>query len=303
MRSLRRATTTARRRLRLPGVHPALPRPGWVEHDAAEIWTAVQATLAELAAPARRADRRHRHHQPARDGGRGIAAPAPLPTAPSSGRTAAPPPAATSCARPATERASATTGLVLDPYFSATKVEWLLTEGGVRADARHCARHRRHLAAVEPDRRPDGGVHATEPSNASRTLLFDIGDLAWSDELLELFGVPRCRPAGGAALGRALRRHRRGLRVPAGIPVSGSPATSRRRCSGRRACEPGMTKNTYGTGSFVLMNVGDDVPRPGGGLLTTVAWTMEPTAPPPTRWRARSSSPAPPSSGCATGSA
>ena len=127
---------------------------------------------------------------------------------------------------------------------------------------------------MEPDRRADGGVHATEPSNASRTMLYDIGALAWSDELLDLFGVPpsclpEVRPSGGRfGTGAPACRCPRGRRSPA------SSATSRPRCSARPASSPGMTKNTYGTGSFVLMNVGDACPPPVEGLLTTVAWTL-----------------------------
>ena len=130
----------------------------------------------------------------------------------------------------------ATTGLVLDPYFTATKAEWLLTEGGV---------------AVTPDLAigtidawvlwnltggPDGGVLATEPSNASRTMLFDIRTLAWSDELLDRFGVPasalpEVRPSSGRFGVTAERAGRAG-----GHPgVRASPATSRRPCSARPA--------------------------------------------------------------------
>src|SRR5262245_31865240 len=168
-----------------------------------------------------------------------------------------------------------TTGLVLDPYFSATKLEWLLTEGGVAASP--------DLAFGTVDSwllwrltgGPDGGVHATEPSNASRTLLFDITALAGSDAMLDLFGVPasclgEVRPSAGR-FGVAAP----GLPLPAGTPISGILGDQQAALFGQACLEPGLTKNTYGTGSFVLMNVGDTCPPPVEGLLTTVAWTME----------------------------
>ena len=208
----------------LPGVHPALPpaRAGW-STTPPRSGRAVQATLAELAAEPRRADRRHRHHRPARDGrGVGPTHRRSRCTGPSSGRTAAPRPAATSCATRASSRiVRATTGLVLDPYFTATKVEWLLTEGGVAADARPGHRHHRRWVLWNLTGGPDGGVLATEPSNASRTMLFDIRALAWSDELLDLFGVPASRAARGAPVERAVRRHRRRHRRARGHPGVG----------------------------------------------------------------------------------
>jgi len=164
------------------------------------------------------------------------------------------------------------TGLVLDPYFSATKLEWLLTEGGVAAGP--------DLAFGTVDSwilwNLTGGVaHATEPSNASRTLLFDIRDLAWAPELTDLFGVPagclpEVRPSGGRFGVTAA-----GTPLPAGIPVSGILGDQQAALFGQACLEPGLTKNTYGTGSFVLMNVGETCPPPVEGLLTTVAWTRE----------------------------
>ena len=174
----------------------------------------------------------------ARRSSRGTAAPASRCTAPSSGRTAAPRPAATSCASEGFEpTVRATTGLVLDPYFTRH-------QGRVAAHRGRRASRRPDLALGTIDAwvlwnltgGPDGGVLATEPSNASRTMLFDIRTLAWSDELLDRFGVPASRPARGAAVERPVRRDgrrdracRRASRCP------GSPATSRRPCSARRA--------------------------------------------------------------------
>jgi glycerol kinase len=165
-----------------------------------------------------------------------------------------------------------TTGLVLDPYFSATKLEWLLTEGGVATGP--------DLAFGTVDswllwNLTAGAVHATEASNASRTLLYDIEALAWAPELLDLFGVPTAclpevRPSGGRFGLTAA-----GTPLPAGVPVSGILGDQQAALFGQACLEPGLTKNTYGTGSFVLMNVGDTCPPPVEGLLTTIAWTME----------------------------
>jgi glycerol kinase len=165
-------------------------------------------------------------------------------------------------------------GLVLDPYFSGTKLEWLLTEGHVDNDA--------DLAFGTIDswliwQLTAGAVHVTDPSNASRTMLFDIGRLAWSHELLALFDIPAsCLPEVGpssARLGVTARGAIAG--IPPGIPISGVAGDQQASLFGQGCFQPGMTKNTYGTGSFVLMNVGATCPPPVEGLLTTVAWTLD----------------------------
>ncbi|HEX4492615.1 MAG TPA: glycerol kinase GlpK [Acidimicrobiia bacterium] len=167
-----------------------------------------------------------------------------------------------------------TTGLVLDPYFSATKLEWLLTTGGVADDDGLCFGTVDSWLVWKLTGGPERGVHATDPSNASRTMLFDIGALAWSDELCALFGVPlACLPAVGPSSGRV------GVTEPdcaAGlrVPVSGIAGDQQAALFGQACFEPGMTKNTYGTGSFVLVNLGPTLPDPVDGLLTTVAWTI-----------------------------
>ncbi len=170
------------------------------------------------------------------------------------------------------------TGLVLDPYFSATKMSWLLTEGGV-ADSPDLV-----LGTVDAwlvwnlTGGTDGGVVATDASNASRTLLYDIGAREWSAELGEIFGVPlRALPAVLPSCGRF------GLvagdlggagSLLAGVPVSGVAGDQQAALFGQACFAPGMTKVTYGTGSFVLTNVGEACPPPSEGLLTTVAWDL-----------------------------
>jgi glycerol kinase len=166
------------------------------------------------------------------------------------------------------------TGLVLDPYFSATKLEWLLHDGGVAVSPALAFGTVDSWILWNLTGGASHGVHATEPSNASRTSLFDIDDLEWSDELLELFDVPRsCLPEVLPTSGRF------GTTVPdaaAGlqVPISGMAGDQQAALFGQACFAPGTSKNTYGTGSFVLVNLGASHPPPAAGLLTTVAWSL-----------------------------
>jgi glycerol kinase len=240
------------------------PRPGWVEHDPDDIRAAVEATLAEL---------RARLDQPIAAIGitnqretavvwdRRTGRPLHRALVWQDRRTA------DRCGElaHALPLVRETTGLVVDPYFSASKLEWLLTEGGVEAGP--------DLAFGTVDswvlwNLTGGAVHATDPSNASRTLLYDIRTQAWSPELCDLFGVPvSCLPEVLPSSGRF------GTTTD-GIPVSGIAGDQQAALFGQACFTPGMTKNTYGTGSFVLMNVGPACPPPVEGLLTSVAWTL-----------------------------
>lgn len=256
------------------------PSPGLVEHDPDDIWAATEATLAELVGrldgEAVAAVGITNQRETAVVWDRRTGRPLHRALVWQDRRTAA------RCdeLREAghLDLVRRTTGLVLDPYFSATKLEWLLTHGGVDAGP--------DLAFGTVDSwilwnltgGASGGVHATEASNASRTMLFDIAALAWSPELLDLFGVPESclpevRPSGGL-FGRTVP----GTPLPAGVPVAGVLGDQQAALFGQACLEPGLTKNTYGTGSFVLMNVGDRCPDPAPGLLTTVAWTGLDTA-------------------------
>jgi glycerol kinase len=163
------------------------------------------------------------------------------------------------------------TGLVLDPYFSATKAEWMLLHGDVHLGP--------DLAMGTVDtwllwRLTGGAVFATDPSNASRTMLFDIGRCTWDETLCELFGVPRSALAEvQPSSGRFGVTHER-FGAPGGIPVSGVAGDQQAALFGQACFTPGMAKNTYGTGSFVLLDVGHDMPSPTDGMLTTVAWQI-----------------------------
>jgi glycerol kinase len=248
------------------------PQPGWVEHDAAEIWDTTRTVLAELCEQLDRpvlavgvTDQRETVVAWDRRTG------APLARAIvwQDRRTAA------RCDELAAagelDRVRRLTGLVLDPYFSASKMEWLLRHGGVTADE--------HLAFGTIDswlvwNLTGGASHVTDPSNASRTMLYDICEHRWSDELCDLFGVPtaalpRVLPSAGE-FGRTVD----GSGLPTGIPITGIAGDQQASLFGQACVHPGMAKNTYGTGSFVLMNIGPRCPDPAEGLLTTVGWTV-----------------------------
>jgi glycerol kinase len=169
----------------------------------------------------------------------------------------------------------ARTGLVCDAYFSGTKIAWLLdADPGLRPRA---ARGEIAFGTVDSWllwRLSGGRVHATDPSNASRTLCLDIGRVAWDEELLAYLRIPRevfpeIRPSAGV-FGETVDL---GV-LPAGIPVTGIAGDQQAALFGQGAIHPGDAKNTYGTGCFLLLNTGETpVPSPGG-LLTTVAWSL-----------------------------
>ena len=254
------------------------PQPGWVEHDADEIWAAVQLVLAELKtavdagsetiAAIGITDQRETIVAWDRSSGK----PRHRAIVWQDRRTA------DYCAQleanGALELVRSTTGLVLDPYFSGSKAHWLFNEGGITPDA--------SIAIGTIDswlvwKLTDGAVHATDATNASRTMLFDIRSGEWSDELCELLEVPRhvlpeVFPSSGRVGVTAAS-----CALGAGIAISGIAGDQQASLFGQACFEPGMAKNTYGTGSFVLMNVGTSCPAPVEGLLTTVAWSL-PTA-------------------------
>lgn len=254
------------------------PKPGWVEHDLDEIWTNIQACIDELAS---RLDgpvtaigiTNQRETVAAWD--RRSSEPLHRAIVWQDRRTA------DTCDRLEADghlqSVRQTTGLVLDPYFSGTKFAWMIENGGVPVNE--------HLALGTIDtwliwKLTDGQAHVTEPSNASRTMLFDIRSLEWSAEMCDLLGVPiDALPAVSPTSGRfAVTADTTAL--GAGIPISGVAGDQQAALFGQACFEPGMTKNTYGTGSFVLMNVGSTCPEPVDGLLTTVAWTLGPDQPP-----------------------
>ena len=170
---------------------------------------------------------------------------------------------------------AARTGLVIDAYFSATKVAWLLDNvPGARARA-----ERGELAFGTVDsfllwRLTGGAVHATDAANAARTMLFDIGRQAWDDELLERLRIPRSMlPEVRDNSGHF------GTTEPsilgAAIPITGMAGDQQAATFGQACFEPGMLKSTYGTGCFALLNTGERMVRSRNRLLTTVAYRLD----------------------------
>ncbi|MGZ5583388.1 MAG: glycerol kinase GlpK, partial [Usitatibacter sp.] len=167
------------------------------------------------------------------------------------------------------------TGLLLDAYFSGTKLAWLLDNvAGARERAR-----RGELAFGTIDswilwQLSEGAVHATDPSNASRTLMFNIHTLDWDDELLALLDIPRAvLPRVVDTSGVITRTACEGL--PSGIAVAAIAGDQQAALFGQACQRPGMAKNTYGTGCFLLMNTGEAPARSRHRLLTTIAWRRE----------------------------
>lgn len=248
------------------------PRPGWVEHDPDEIWRAVLETLAEIVettAEPISAIGITNQRETVVVWDRRSGQPLHRAIVWQDRRTA------TRCEQLQAEGhldlVRSTTGLVLDPYFSASKLEWLFNHGDVTPDE--------HLAFGTVDSwlvwNLTGGRHATDTSNASRTLLFDIGAMSWSDQMCSLFNVPMT--ALPEVLPSSGRFGETTADIPTGakVPVSGIAGDQQAALFGQTCFRPGQAKNTYGTGSFVLMNVGAQRPEPVEGLLSTVAWTIE----------------------------
>jgi glycerol kinase len=162
------------------------------------------------------------------------------------------------------------TGLVADPYFSATKLEWLLRDSGV---ARRAARGELAAGTVESwvvAKLTGGKIHVTDHTNASRTLLYDLQTRDWHPELLGVFGVPRdLLPTivpSSAVIGETDPTH-----VGRAMPIGGLAGDQQAALFGQGCVSPGLAKNTYGTGAFLLVLAGDRVPKPPAGLLATVA--------------------------------
>ncbi|HTJ47392.1 MAG TPA: glycerol kinase GlpK [Kofleriaceae bacterium] len=167
------------------------------------------------------------------------------------------------------------TGLTLDPYFSGTKLRWMLDNvSGARAKA-----EKGELAFGTIDtyliwRLTAGASHVTDVTNASRTLLFDLHELAWTDELLAIQGVPRAVLPAVKSSAELLGTTRGVPGVPDGIPIAGVAGDQQSALFGQACFDPGEAKCTYGTGAFILMNTGDQPVASKSGLLTTVAWRI-----------------------------
>ena len=255
------------------------PQPGWVEHDANEIWATQSGVAAEAIARAGIAAgdiaaigiTNQRETTVLWDRASGE----PLCNAIvwQDRRTAA------ACdALKAAGHAplfAARTGLVLDAYFSGTKLAWMLDNiKGARAAA-----EAGRLAFGTIDtwlvwKLSGGAAHVTDASNASRTLLYNIHDGDWDDELLALLKIPRALlPRVVASSGVVAETSRRIFNAT--IPVAGIAGDQQAALFGQRCTAPGMVKNTYGTGCFMLMQTGADAVASGSKLLTTTAWRIK----------------------------
>jgi glycerol kinase len=256
------------------------PQPGWVEHDPEDLWSSVVSALTTALAQAKvsptelaaigitnqretsmiweRASGRPLHHAIVWQDRR----------------------TADRCAalRAAGHEANvrATTGLTLDPYFSGTKLGWLLDQvPGARARAASG-----ELAAGTVDtyllwRLTGGATHATDVTNASRTMLLDLRQRQWSPAMLELLDVPKALLPSVAPSSGVFGHTRNVAGLPDGVPVSGIAGDQQAALFGQACFEPGDAKCTFGTGAFILMNTGDTAVASTSGLLTTIAWELQ----------------------------
>jgi glycerol kinase len=256
------------------------PQPGWVEHDPAEIWASQLAVArgalrnARLSAADVAAIGITNQRETTILWERATGKPVANAIVWQDRRTA--PLCDELRERGLGELVTAQTGLVLDPYFSATKIAWLLDSvDGLRARA-----EAGEVAFGTVDswliwNLTGGSRHVTDVTNASRTMLFDIHRLAWSDELLAAFGIPRAilpdvLPCT-ADFGLTAVAH-----FGAAIRIAGVAGDQQAALVGQAGFDAGLAKNTYGTGSFVVLNTGDRVVRSEHGLVATVAFAFEP---------------------------
>ena len=255
------------------------PEPGWVEHDPGEIWATVERAAAQALAEARVAGGEvgavgiTNQRETTLVWERATGAPIHRAIVWQCRRTA-----------PFCDRLRADgveplvrerTGLVLDAYFSGTKIRWLLDEvAGARARA-----ERGQLAFGTVDswllwKLTGGRVHATDASNASRTLCLNLRTGDWDDDLLSLLGVPRAvLPAVVPSSGVVGETVDLGW-LPRGVPVAGIAGDQQAALFGQACYAPGTAKNTYGTGCFLLLNTGRAPVVSSHGLLTTIAWRI-----------------------------
>jgi glycerol kinase len=258
------------------------PRPGWVEHDAAEIWANTQAVLAEAAAQA--------HLQPGDVAAVGItnqretavvwdrATGEPIAPAIVWQDTRTQSICDELAADGGVDRFRERTGLPLATYFSAPKVRWLLDNvDGVRERAEDGA-----LAFGTIDSwliwNLSGGVHVTDPTNASRTMLMDLDTLRWDDSLARTIGVPLAMLPEIRSSSEVYAQVQ-GHGPFDGVPIAGILGDQQAATFGQACLQPGEAKNTYGTGNFLLLNTGTDKVLSRNGLLTTVCYALAGTAP------------------------
>lgn len=257
----------------------SFPRPGWVEHDAEEIWdrtvSVMNEALDDAGSTARDVagigitDQRETTVLWERDTGRPVA-----PAIVWQDRRTAP-----ICERLKSEglenEIRGRTGLVLDPYFSGTKIIWLLESvDGLRARAESGKIAFGTIDSWLIYKLTGGAVHATEPSNASRTLLYSLRERSWDEWVLDRLGIPagllpEIKPSSGP-FGETT-----GVFSDVSVPIAGAAGDQQAALFGQACTDVGMAKNTYGTGCFVLMNTGDNLRTSEHGLLTSAGWLID----------------------------
>lgn len=168
------------------------------------------------------------------------------------------------------------TGLVIDSYFSATKIRWILNQ--VNGAQERAEKGELLFGTIDSWivwKLTGGQVHVTDYSNASRTMLFNIYDLGWDDEILALLNIPRIMlpevKSSSEIYGKTIEEHFYGYEVP----IAGIAGDQQAALFGQTAYEKGMVKNTYGTGAFIIMNTGKEPIISNNGLLTTVAYGID----------------------------
>ncbi len=252
------------------------PEPGWVEHDPTEIWATQSGVMHEALAKAGLTGRDvaaigiTNQRETTLLWERATSRPLANAIVWQDRRTAADCDALRAAGHEATFAAK--TGLVLDPYFSGTKLKWLLDH--VPLARARAARGELAFGTVDSWlvwKLTNGAVHVTDASNASRTLLYDIHAGTWDDELLALLDIPkevlpRVVPSSGVVATAALG----GVKVP----IAGIAGDQQAALFGQSCDRPGLAKNTYGTGCFLLLNTGAQAVASKNRLLTTVAWDL-----------------------------
>jgi len=253
------------------------PQPGWVEHDAEEIWSTQIAVTAEVIAKVPNAtiaaigitNQRETTVLWDRATGKPIANAIVW----QDRRTAAFCDELRAAGHESLFRER--TGLLLDPYFSGTKIRWLLDHvDGAREKANDGRLAFGTIDAWLVWNLTRGAAHVTDATNASRTLLFDIRHGRWDDDLLQILGVPRSVLPIVCPSSEIVGETAAGLLMPAGIPIAGIAGDQQAALFGQRCSAPGMAKNTYGTGCFIVMNTGDKPVASERGLLSTIAWSL-----------------------------
>ncbi|MDQ0221874.1 glycerol kinase GlpK [Streptococcus moroccensis] len=253
------------------------PQPGWVEHNANQIWNSVQSVIAEVFIEG--------HLKPNQIRGIGIANQRET-TVVWDKETGLPIYNAivwqSRQTTPLVEQLKKEgyvdffhqkTGLVIDAYFSATKVRWILDQ--VPGAQERAERGELLFGTIDTWlvwKLTDGAVHVTDYTNAARTMLFNIKELKWDDEILELLHIPKIMlpevKSNSEIYGYTTSFHFYGGEVP----ISGMAGDQQAALFGQLALEPGMVKNTYGTGSFIIMNTGEDLQFSKHNLLTTIGY-------------------------------